>query len=51
MLVYNWRVSQLARQGIPRTLAGIYAHRIDWYRTALLAQRGGPPGLALRIVR
>ena len=50
VLVYNWRVSRLTRQGIPRTLAGINAHRIDWYKTALLVQRGRPPGFALRII-
>jgi hypothetical protein len=30
MLVHNWRVSQLARLGIPGLLAEIYADRIDW---------------------
>ena len=50
-LVYNWRVSQLTRLGIPGPLAEIYADHIDWHQVARLVQRGCPPGLALRIVR
>ena len=49
MLVHNWRVSQLARLGIPGPLAEIYADRIDWHQIARLVQRGCPPQLALRI--
>ena len=51
MLVHNWRVSQLTRLGIPRSLAEIYADRIDWHQVARLVQHGCPPRLALRIVR
>jgi hypothetical protein len=50
MLVYNWRVSQLTRLGIPGPLAEIYADCIDWHQVARLVQRGCPPHLALRIV-
>jgi hypothetical protein len=50
MPVYNWRVSQLTRLGIPGLLAEIYADRIDWHQIARLVQRGCPPHLALRIV-
>jgi len=48
-LVYDWRVSQLTRLGIPRSLAEVYADRIDWHQIACLVQRGCPPRLALRI--
>jgi hypothetical protein len=51
MRVYNWRVSQLMRLGIPGPLAEIYADCIDWHQVARLVQRGCPPRLALRIVR
>jgi hypothetical protein len=49
-LVHNWRVSQLARLGIPQLLAEIYADRLDWHQIARLVRRGCPPLLALRIV-
>ena len=49
-LVHDWRVSQLARLGIPGTLAEVYADRIDWHQIARLVQRGCPARLALRIV-
>jgi hypothetical protein len=49
-LVHDWRVSQLARLGIPGTLAEVYADRIDWHQIACLVQRGCPARLALRIV-
>jgi hypothetical protein len=48
--VHNWRVSQLERLGIPRSLAEIYADRIDWHQIARLIRHGCPPVLALRIV-
>jgi hypothetical protein len=51
MRVYNWRVSQLTRLGIPGPVAEIYADCIDWHQVARLVQRGCPPHLALRIVR
>lgn len=34
--VHNWRVWQLTRLGIPRTLAEVYADRIDWHQIARL---------------
>ena len=49
--VHRWRVSQLTRLGIPRTLAEMYADRIDWHQIAGLVRHGCPPRLALRIVR
>ena len=49
-LVHRWRVSQLARLGIPQPLAEAYAERVDWHQIARLVQRGCPPRLALRIV-
>jgi hypothetical protein len=48
--VHCWRVSQLARLGIPRPLAEAYAECVDWHQIAELVQRGCPPQLALRIV-
>jgi hypothetical protein len=48
-LVHDWRVSQLARLGVPRPLAEVYADRVDWHQLARLVQRGCPPRLALRI--
>ena len=48
--VHRWRVSQLARLGIPQPLAETYAERVDWHQIARLVQRGCPPRLALRIV-
>jgi hypothetical protein len=51
MVVYNWRVSQLTRLGIPGPVAEVYADHIDWHQVARLVQRGCPPHLALRIVR
>ena len=48
--VHAWRVGQLTRLGIPRTLAEVYADRIDWHQVARLVARGCPPRLALRIV-
>ena len=50
LLVYNWRVSQLKRLGVPERLAEIYAGHVDWHQIARLVQRGCPPQLALRIV-
>ena len=48
--VHRWRVSQLARLGISRPLAEVYAERVDWHQIARLVQRGCPPRLALRII-
>ena len=49
LLVHNWRVDRLTRLGIPRSLAEVYADRLDWHQVARLVQRGCPPRLALRI--
>ena len=51
LLVHTWRVAQLTRLGIPRSLAEAYADHLDWHQIARLVQRGCPPCLALRIVR
>jgi hypothetical protein len=51
MLVHDWRVAQLTRLGIPRSLAEANADHLDWHQIARLVQRGCPPRLALRIVR
>jgi hypothetical protein len=51
LLVHTWRVAQLTRLGIPRSLAEADADHLDWHQVARLVQRGCPPRLALRIVR
>jgi hypothetical protein len=51
LLVHAWRVAQLTRLGIPRSLAEACADRLDWHQIARLVERGCPPRLALRIVR
>ena len=33
-LVHNWRVSQLTRLGIPRSLGEAYADHLDWHQIA-----------------
>ena len=48
--VHPWRVSHVARLGIPRPLPEVHAERVDWHQIAGLARRGCPPRLALRIV-
>ena len=48
-LVHDWRVARLARLGIPRSLAEVYADHLGWHQVARLVQRGCPPQLALRI--
>ena len=49
LLVHDWRVTRLTRLGVPRSLAEVYADRLDWHQVARLVQRGCPPRLALRI--
>ena len=51
LLVYEWRVTQLARLGIPWSLAQAVADHVDWHQVAKLVRRGCPPRLALQIVR
>jgi hypothetical protein len=51
MLMHDWRVTQLARLGIPWSLAQAVAGHIDWHQVARLVQHGGPPRLVLHIVR
>src|SRR5271166_2634313 len=41
-LVHDWRVARLARLGIPRSLAEVYADHLDWHQVARLVQRGCP---------
>jgi hypothetical protein len=49
LLVHDWRVSQLARLGIPRPLAEVHADHADWRQIAQLVKRGCPVRLAIRI--
>jgi hypothetical protein len=49
-LTHDWRVRQLIRLGIPRTLAEAVADHVDWHQIAALVRRGCPPRLALQIV-
>ena len=49
--VHEWRARQLARQGIPWSLAQAVADHVDWHQIARLVQHGCPPRLALDIVR
>jgi hypothetical protein len=51
VLVHDWRTGQLEQLGISRTLAAIYAGRVDWHDVADLVSRGCPPDLALDICR
>jgi hypothetical protein len=51
LLVHEWRVTQLARLGIPWSLAQTVADHVDWHQVAKLVRRGCPPRLALQIVR
>ena len=51
LLVHEWRVTQLARLGIPWSLAQAVADHVDWHQVAKLVRRGCPPRLALQIVR
>ena len=50
-LVHEWRMTQLARLGIPWSLAQAAAGHVDWHQVAKLVRRGCPPRLALQIVR
>jgi len=43
LLVHNWRVDRLTRLGIPRSLAEVYADRLDWHQVARRVQRDWPP--------
>jgi hypothetical protein len=49
--IHEWRVEQLQRVGVPRTLAFAFAGLVDWHEIAKLVERGCPPKLALEIVR
>ena len=51
LVVHEWRVTQLARLGIPWSLAQAAAGHVDWHQVAELVRRGCPPRLALRLVR
>ena len=50
-LVHEWRVARLTELGIPGPLAQAAVGHVDWHKVATLVSRGGPPRLALRIVR
>ena len=50
-LVHEWRMTQLARLGIPWSLAQAVADHVDWHQVAKLVRRGCSPRLALQIVR
>jgi hypothetical protein len=49
--VHAWRVEQLWRLGLTRTVAEEFAGCVDWHEIAELVERGCPPKLALEIVR
>jgi hypothetical protein len=51
LLIHAWRVEQLRRLGLARTLAETFAGRVDWHEIAALVARGCPPRLALEIAR
>ena len=51
VLVYAWRVEQLARLGLSSIIASAVASFVDWHDVARLVQHGCSPELALEIVR
>jgi len=51
VLVYAWRVEQLARLGISIVMAGALANVVDWHDVARLVHKGCPAELALEIAR
>jgi hypothetical protein len=51
VLVYAWRVEQLARLGLSSIIASAVASLVDWHDVARLVQHGCSPELALEIVR
>jgi hypothetical protein len=51
VLVYAWRVEQLARLGLSSIIASAVASLVDWHDVARLVQHGCSPDLALEIVR
>jgi hypothetical protein len=51
LVTQAWRAEQLRLLGFPRTLAELFADRVDWHDVAALVARGCPPDLALEIVR
>ena len=50
-LVHKWRLALHTALGIPGPLAQAAVGHVDWHKVATLVSRGGPPRLALRIVR
>jgi hypothetical protein len=48
--VHAWRVAQLARLGLARSVAEGVADKVDWHEVARLVRRGCPAPLALAIV-
>jgi hypothetical protein len=51
VLIYEWRVEQLAALGLSRLIAMLFATLVDWHDVASLVNRGCSPELALEIVR
>jgi hypothetical protein len=51
VIVYAWRVEQLARLGLSELIAGAVATLVDWHDVARLVGQGCSPELALEIVR
>ena len=51
VLVYAWRVEQLASLGLSSIVASAVASLVDWHEVARLVQHGCSPELALEIVR
>ncbi|MDX6466481.1 MAG: hypothetical protein QOI27_1521 [Gaiellaceae bacterium] len=49
--LHNWRVEQLRRLGVSRSLAEEHAELVDWHEMDELIARGCPPELALEIAR
>jgi hypothetical protein len=48
--VHEWRVSQLTRLGLARSVAEIVADSVDWHEIAKLVRQGCPAALAVAIV-
>jgi hypothetical protein len=51
LLIHGWRVEQLRRLGLSRTLAQTFAGLVDWHEIAALVACGCAPELALEIAR
>jgi hypothetical protein len=49
--VRRWKADQLARLGLPRSAARLFADLVDWHELEALLRRGCPLGIALEIAR